>query len=267
MKTDLFQIISTSLDNITHEKSFIHSKIDSWIEEVDNSRKSTNQKKQKLKELVDLGKFIYLFDQTIEVRDGLCERPDFIVSYGNSMVGVELTDLVLRSEEKEEEGVLKKMFEKIRSDLSSDLDRYKGIYRVDLESGIDLSSDGRKILEAEIRNIIDGKCIDGTMVQGVHHLPFNDIHLYKSEAHVVGSLSRSIIESNVVNKEKSIPDRPNSFSEIWLVLVVGGLQTSGDYSFIESEVTDFPFQTMFDRIFLMNFFQSEVVELNLKKSE
>ncbi len=261
MKKELSDIISEGLIKMAMEKSFVHGKIDPWIERISSSHKSDNERKQKIKELIDLGKFIYLFNQNIAIVDGFRERPDFTIAFENRVVGLELSDLVIRQDEKEKEGILKKMFEQIKNDLSKHDSQYKGIYSVGLPSNVDLSSAGRQLIKTEIRNIIDGKYSHGTVVNKVRKTPHTGIHLYCSQAHTVGSLNRSTVEASIMNKEKNIPNETSLFSEVWLVMVIGGAQTSEDYSYIEESVSDSIFVTKFNRIFLLNFFKSEIMEL------
>jgi len=45
------------------------------------------------KELIDLGMFLYFYDNTIQITEAIRESPDFIINDGNYKIGVELRDL------------------------------------------------------------------------------------------------------------------------------------------------------------------------------
>ena len=98
--------IDKRMKEMNNEKSFIHSKIDFWLAKIEADLKSSNEISQKKKELIDLGKFIYCFNQDVSIIDALCESPDFLISQDNNNIGIELTDLVIRENEKEKEGLL-----------------------------------------------------------------------------------------------------------------------------------------------------------------
>jgi hypothetical protein len=52
--------------------------------------------------------------------------------------------------------------------------------------------------------------------------------------------------------------------EHWLLLVIGGIQDSGDYSSFEKTIFSSEYESSFDKIFLLNSFKGEVKFLNIK---
>jgi hypothetical protein len=254
-------VVDKRMKEIRNEKLFIHSKIDFWLNKIEAELISSNEIRQKKKELIDLGKFIYCFCQSIDINDALCESPDFLISYENRTIGIELTDLVIRDEEKKKEGMLKKLFNQIEIELRAEPFDYKGIYRVNFVDSSKFDLKTQTEIKSEIINLIKGKInlSDIVKIEKTYH---TDVSIYHSEASIVGSLSRITVENRIRKKEKKILTYASgNFKEIWLLLVIGGLQTSEDYSFIEKEVTNIPFSTRFDKIFVLNFFKSHVFEL------
>jgi len=254
--------VSRRAKEMDDEKSFIHSKIDFWFSRLEAELNSSNEIRQKKKELIDLGKFISCFNKDINIINALCESPDFIISIDNKNIGIELTDLVIRDKEKQKEGLLKKLFSQIENELKSELPDLKGIYRVNLIDRITFTQNNQQEIKSEIKKIIQGEIISGNLVTEIRKTFHNDIHIYHSEASVVGSLDRTTLEEKIKKKEEKITNySSDNFKEIWLLLVIGGVQTSDDYSFIESSILNSLFKTNFQKIFLMNFFKSEIFPL------
>ncbi len=244
------------------EKSFIHSKIGYWLSKIETDLNSSNEISQKKKELIDLGKFILYFDQDVNIVDALCESPDFLISQDNKNIGIELTDLIIRENEKQKEGLLKKLFTQIEIELRTESGEYNGIYRVNFIDNISFNQRNQNEIKSEIINLIKGKINSGNLIKKIRKKFHTDIYFYHSEASVVGALDRITVENKIKKKENKLTTYSSErFKEIWLLLVIGGLQTSDDYSFIEEEVTNLPFKTNFDRIFILNFFKSNIFEL------
>lgn len=247
------------------EKSFMHAKIDSWLDKLSVNSKSSNAVRQKKHELIDLAKFIYCFDKSIVIVDGLCEKPDFIIAHENKKVGVELIDLISQEDAKEKEGFLRRIFNQIEIELKEEDNNYNGIYRIEFVSQNDLIKQNETKIKTEIIQFIKGEIQFGGYVQGVRPSKHTDIHLYTSNGSVIGSLKREIVESKIEKKEAKYSDYSNEIcNEIWLLLVIGGVQQSDDYSMIEENILNVPFNSKFHRIFILNFFKSIVLELEVR---
>ncbi len=261
-KGDFKSFIKKQTEEINSEREFIRSKIDVWLERIRSELNSTNEIKQKTKELIDLGKFISCFDRKIEISDALCESPDFIVSIGNKKIGIELADIVIRQDEKQREGLLKKIFSQLEIELKKEPNKYNGIYRVDFVEKIKFDSNDQATIRTELLDLIKNSRDSGTIVKDVRKSPHTGVSIYHSKASIVGSLGRTVIDKTIKKKELKIPKYSSErFDEIWLLTVAGGAQASDDYSFIEDSVLRVPFDTSFNRIFLLNFFASEIFEL------
>ena len=261
-KENLKEWLKDRGERMTSEKSFIDSKIDAWLEKINSSTLSSNDVKQKSKELIDLGEFILCFDERIQIIDGICESPDFIISHDSRIVGVELADLVIRVNEKEKEGWLRKIFNQIEIELKENLTDYNGIYRVDIVRNILLNRHNQEVLKSEIIHLIKENISSCQLVSGVRKSYHTDVHIYSDEGCGVGSLERSIVEKIILKKnvkaENYISDK---FEEVWLLLTTSGIRNSDDYSFIHEDVLNESYKTKFNRIFLLNFFDSSYVEL------
>jgi hypothetical protein len=256
------EYLQTRKAEMQSERSFILSKIDDWLFNLESIYKSKSEIKQKRKEIIDFGKFIYCFNQDIKIVNAFCESPDILISLDEKLIGVELTDLVIRNNEKEKEGLLQKLFTQIEEELEAESDKYNGIYSVEFIDSIDLNSKNQKLIKKEIKEIIQGEISFGNLVTRIHKSFNTNIHLYDSEASVVGPLTRDIVEERILRKEKNLfRYSSKNYNEIWLLLVMGGVEASDNYSFIDENVTSTPFKTSYTKIFLLNFFDSEIIEL------
>lgn len=257
----LKMFLEKRVKEIDSEKSFLHSILDVWLNKIDSSYSSSNRRRQKKTELIDLGKFICCFNTGISILEAFCESPDFLVSFNNHNIGIEHTSLIIRDDEKEREGILNKIFRQIEVELRKEPKDYKGLYNIRLVEDIAFSNENQLAIKAEITGLIKGT-IDSPNLIKIRRMPHTDIHISHSKASVVGSLGRAVIEEKIKKKEGKIAQYSSDrFNQIWLLLVISGAQTSDDYSYIEEDVFTLPFLTGFNRIFILNFFKCNVMEL------
>lgn len=255
--------IKTMLDN---QSSFIHSKIDLWLNKIELSSYSLKIKEQKRKELIEAGFFIYCFNPNIEITDALCERPDISISMNNKNIGIELTDLVIRDDEKEKEGLLKKLFNQIENELKKESNEYNGIYHVGFINDISFDQKNQIRIKSEIINLIKEKIQVGNLVNRFRKSYHSDIHIYNSEGWCSGVLDRNTVAGTIKRKEEKISNYiSDSFEEVWLLIIIGGARASADYSHLAEDLIKTPFKTGFGKIFILNFFKSELLELITSK--
>ena len=250
---------------LQENRSIILSKIQPWLDSVKQSDSSKIEKKQKTKEIIDIGNFLHFYDKEIKIIDALTESPDFIVSKNKIMIGIELKDLIIRTAEKEKEGVFKTLFEQIKIELENNIEKYKGHYRIEfLSENFTLKSKDKNQIKKEIISTINGESQDKKYIKKVIKKPYSGISLYKGEATVVGALKRNVVEREIKSKERKFDNyKSEKLQEIWLLLVIGGVEKSSDYSFIEESITSEPFESNFHRIFLYDFYERKVNELKI----
>ncbi|MDH4474575.1 MAG: hypothetical protein QE487_18370 [Fluviicola sp.] len=188
---DLMAFLKTRTNEINSEKDFIHSKIDSWLAQVENGLCSSNEKKQKRKELIDLGKFILCFNKDIEIIDALCESPDFFISLNGKQIGIELADVVIRQNEKEKEGSLKKIFTHVETELQKEPSKYNGLYKISFTEKLLFNSKNQTQIKTELLDLIKNSKSSGTVISQIRRSPHSNVSIYHSEASVVGSLERT----------------------------------------------------------------------------
>lgn len=226
------------------------------------SLKSSNNIRQKEKELNDLVKFIYYMGKSIEIIDVTTECPDFIIKVDGELVGIELTDVILNDKEKQKEGLLQKIFTQIELELQHDEESYRGIYRVDFRENITFNLEEQRQIKQEIKDFIQGKIYQYSLIESVEKIVNSNLHIYHSEPFTAGNLKRVNVEKAINKKEKKLLNyRKNELSCIYLLLRLGGLSASDSYCFVEEDIINIPFPTNFQKIYLLDMYKSKIWEL------
>lgn len=264
---DLKSFLKQKSKALKAEKKAVLNIIQPWYQQAEENSSSVIERKQKQKELIDLGCFIHAFDDSIQITNGLREKPDFEVEMNGKNIGIELRDIIRDHEAKRKEGTFDSFFKEIEKELLAASPNLKGIFRIKFTK--DLMTFDRKI-KTELKPIITEAILNGRQpvskyIDSIRKTPHTGIHLYTSEASMIGNLERRTIEGAVSEKSERLKEyETEHLDEVWLMLVLGGAKESSDYNFMEQAIFNSPFQTGFDRLFLFDFFRKEVFELRVK---
>ena len=247
------------------DRKIVLDKIQYWLDSLNNLDFSKIEKKQKTKEIIDVGNFLYYLDEKIKIENALTERPDFIVSKENNTIGIELKDLIIQDDEKEKEGIYKSLFEQIESELKIDTEKYKGQYRVEFKkSDFTLKAKDKNQIKKEIISTIKGENSGNEYIEQIIQKPYSGINIYKGETTIVGHLERKTVVEKIKSTDEKFDDYDSEkLDEIWLLLVIGGVEKSSDYSFFEESIMLEPFKSNFQRIFIYDFFSRQITELKV----
>lgn len=248
---------------LSEDRVIILSKIRPWLDSVAESSFSKIEKNQKTKEIIDVGNFLYYYDKEIKIVNAISERPDCIVSKEEKIIGIELKDLIIHKSEKEKEGVLKSIFNKVQIELETYQDKYKGIYRIEFHNdNFSLKAKDKVQIKKEIISAIEGKLHDEKYIKEVIRKPSSGISLYNGNGTFSGALKREVVEAEIKSKEIKFDNyRSNELHEIWLLLVLSGIKKSSDYSFLEESITTDPYETNFHQIFIYNSLKRKIYKL------
>jgi len=265
---NLGEKLQSEFQKLNFDRIEILSKINPWIDKIKKSNKSENEKKQKTKELIDIGNFIHFYDKSIQIKDALVESPDFIVEKENTLIGIEIKDLIIQKKEKEIEGILKNIFSDLKKELTVQNEKYKGIYRVEFHNEqISLKRKEKEIIKNEILFFVNNGHLspENELIKSIEKSPSKEIHFYNGEATSVGMLSKEIVLNCILPKEQKVEMYKinGSFKELWLLLIIEGVHKSSDYSFIENSIKNDFFKSNFNKIFIYDFFKMEVLELKI----
>lgn len=251
-------------EKLQEDKKIVLPKINPWLDLLEKRLHSKIQKKQKRKEIIEIGNFIHYFDSSLVI-ENVSESPDFSIKQNELRIGVELEDLVIRQNEKEKEGIFKTLFDQIISELESEKKSMSGLYQIELlDKNLSLKKKNKEEIKKEIIALIKEQKIEKRYIKAIKKRPLSEISIYKGEATIVGNLERTVVEEKIETKEDKLKSYSNeTLNEIWLLLVIGGVEKSSDYSFFDSDITEKPFESNFDRIFIYDFFRREITELKI----
>jgi len=257
----------SEISKVKADRKAINSNIKPWIKKIKASPTSKNEKTQKIKELIDVGDFLYYYGNGIKIKDILTESPDCIAEQDEKLIGIEIKDLIIQNKAKEVEGTLRSLFKEIESELNNE--KYNGIYRIEFfEEAFSLKRKDRLLIKNEIIDfILNGKFnLKNSFIKKISKSPYNKIHLYRSEAIIVGGLIKRMILESIKAKEKNIDRYKNNITldELWLLLVINGVQKSSDYSFVDKAIISDEFDSNFDKIFIYDFFRRSVIKLKIR---
>lgn len=247
------------------EKKAVLDIIQPWYQQVKKNSKSENERKQKQKELIELGCFIHSFDDTIKIINGLRERPDFEVEWKNQKIGIELRDVIRDYQAKQKEGTLEIFFKEIAKELTAISCDFNGIYNVRFSKKLpNFNYKIKSKIKSEIINyIVKNEIPSPELIRSIDKSFHSGVFLYSSEPFIIsGNLKRNTIEEAISKKNKLINKYANNeFDEVWLLLVLGGAEESSNYNKIEDAIFNKPFKTGFNRVLLFNFIDMKVYEL------
>lgn len=266
---DLQTYLKQKNEAMQAEKKAVMEIIQPWYQIAEENSISENERKQKQKELIDLGCFIHAFNNSIQITNGLREKPDFEVKLNGKKIGVELRDIIRDDEARRKEGTFDSFFRDIANELSGMSKDLNGIYHVKFSK--ELTNFNLKV-KAELKAVIIDAIVNNEppaahLIRSIRKTPHSEVYLYTSEASMIGNLKRETIEVAVYEKSERLKAYDTQcLDEVWLLMVLGGAKESANYNFMEQTIFDLPFETGFDRVFLFDFFRKEVFQLGVKTS-
>ena len=256
MKIDQNQF-EVELQRFNLEKNFLEENIRPIFNLIEKSDLTDNDKKKNQNELLTLGKFIYRFNKKIAITEHLRECPDFIVTLDTKNIGIELTELVLNTNDKIKRGTVEKGFKNVEQRLSG----IDGIFRVEIND-LEIHKKDLKEFENELENLMLGKKVNERFISDIQKTsPHKTLSFSYGKAWTTGQLEISNIITAIEKKNIKIEKYSNQTKENWLILTTTGIGSSGDFSHISDEIIKTEYNTKFDRLFFFPSFSSSPIEL------
>jgi hypothetical protein len=248
--------------NIAHQNLDLNIglKINHHLVGLSQDNKSDNQK---ILELCQIGKFIASYFNDFEIKE-IREKPDFLISNGNSVIGLE-HQLILDSISKAKEGYYENICRKAELALEEikDLPNFLiNIYiKLDVSTKIE---DKSKIIES-ISNVVlkfirTGILQENDFIEDVFQMPHSSKSIIPNfGAYMQKQITNELIVDFVAKKESKIDEyRKNSVQKQWLVLLIGGL---GESSYAMNNSINVKLETKFDKVYMYEDFKNNLYQL------
>lgn len=248
---------------IAEEKTALMDLIGPWLDHVEKSKASNEDKEVVKKEVSELGKFIVASKRKIQIDKVEFKSPKLIVSRNRSRVAVELFDMDKVNDSKKEENISRSIFDSVESDLITDLELFKGVYDIQFKEGVELFENRKEITQELIAFIRKGDFeAFSEFVKSIKKSDGETVYVYSEISEEGVTLMRSEIESVLAEKEKAyIKNQKAGIESHWLILVLGGVQDINDYMFLENDVMSQAYESSFDKVFLFDSFSEDIIEL------
>lgn len=236
--------------SITENKKRLGQLIDSHLEPlIKNKRKF----QQKILETCHAGKFLMLLGNNFEIQK-LSEKPDFIISDGSKLIGLE-HQIIVDNKSKEREGFFKNLFDLAEIELQKDnslpdflancyIMPYANFKLTEKEEVV--STIVRIVKKYVLTDILD----ENPVIERIWKMPHSKINITGNlGAWWQKELTNEILNKAIRKKERLLTKyKENCEQEQWLLLVIG---STGDSSYIVDRNVEYLIKTEFEKVFVL----------------
>ena len=222
-----------------------------------------SKNKQKILEVCHAGKFLMLLGNNMII-DKLSEKPDFVLSDGNEKIGLE-HQILLEAELKEKEGFFENLFKLAGNELDSDPEVPNFLANCFLHSDLNYKLSQKANMVSQIKTVVkeyvlNDILLENPIIERISKMPHSRKYI---SPNLGGWWQRKItaetIKDAILKKEQKITTYKScGINKQWLLIVIGGL---GESSFEIDENLKIEITSEFDKIFLMEDFNSNLYEL------
>lgn len=230
---------------------------------IDELSKDKIKNQQKISETCHLGKFLIFFNGELEISK-LSEKPDFILTNGQNMIGLE-HQIIVDFGPKEREGFYKNIFDKAELDLKADETIPNFLANCYIKPYAKFKINQKEELIEIVKIVIKEYVLtDELMDNPIIDRIFKSPHSQKSiNANLGGwwrkDITTEIIEKAIKKKEDKLAHyQKNEIIEQWLLLVIG---SNGESSYDMDEKLKFNSETDFDKVYVLEDFNNNLFEL------
>lgn len=247
------------------QSQFITNKIEFWDKKISTSSLSSKDKNKNKSELRLLGNFIYSYNQSLNIIDGMRESPDFIINDSEFNIGVELREINMNQELRKIQGIIKSIFRDIERELKSSSIIYSGTYSINFFPSTIFKNNVSNI-RSEIIDLIKNRKSSGKFIKDIILFPSSNLSIVQSEAYVVGDLTEEIAFNAILEKEEKFESykKQEAIEKLWLLLTIDGVGEASDYSDIDDNLVKKTFDSKFDKIFILNVFKNQFIEIKVR---
>lgn len=252
--------IIESIKSVTENKKVLGELIDSHLEPLLVDRRKNQQK---ILETCHTGKFLMFLDNGFKIHT-LSEKPDFIISDGTNLIGLE-HQIIVDPISKEREGFFKNLFELAEIELQKDKSMPNFLANCDIMPYANFKiSEKEEIISTIVRvvkkYVLTDILEENPIIERIWKMPHSQINISENlGAWWQKDLTSDILNKAVRKKEKLISKyKENAGQEQWLLLVIG---STGASSYRTASEVRYSVKTLFDKVFLFEDFYNNLYEL------
>ncbi|MBP0613661.1 hypothetical protein J8J42_11490 [Chryseobacterium sp. cx-311] len=239
----------------TNNRNLIAEKIKPTIERL---KQDDNENQKKIIEVCHVGKFLSLLDAEIYI-NRISEEPDFILNYGNKIIGLE-HQVIVNNEIIEVEGFYKNIFQKVESKLQNETPSTNFLANCFLKEDLKVRlKDKQNLIDQVFESINEflkhGTLIENEIIYEILTIPHKKISLCPNfGGWMQKTISEEIIISAINKKEKKLSNYiGNCGKRQWLLMVIGGV---GATSYEMDEYLNLNIISKFEEIYILEDFNN-----------
>lgn len=256
-------ILLKKLSNIKsiHENyQVLDDLIDPYVSELLTDR---IKNRQKILELCHLGKFLIFFDGKYQINE-VTERPDFIITDGIKLIGLE-HQIIVEFDAKAREGFFQNIFDQAEEKLKTDSDLPNFLANCYVMPYANFKINQKEELIETVRKVVkeyilNDNLIENPIIERISKMP----HSQKSVNVNLGAwwtkdITKKLVEEAIKNKqEKLLNYQQEGIDEQWLLIVIGN---TGDSSYDMDKNLKADLNTDFSKVFILEDFRNNLYQL------
>ncbi|RRQ49756.1 hypothetical protein DZC72_03970 [Maribacter algicola] len=246
--------------SVFENKKSLRKLIDSHLEPLLTERRKNQQK---ILEICHVGKFLMFFENDFEISK-VTEKPDFILTNGTELVGLE-HQILVDNKSKEREGFFKNIFDLAELELKKDNSLPNFLANCYLLPYVNFKLSEKEELIATVVRVVKKYVLtdileENPLIERIWKMPHSGINISESlGAWWQKDLTNEILIKAVSKKEKLISKyKENSTEKQWLLIVIG---SNGDSSYLIDRNIKYSVKSEFDKVFVLEDFNNNLYEI------
>ncbi len=225
--------------------------IEDWIEVIESSNISAKKQEQHISDVVDFWKFATTYQQDLII----LEKGKVMISENTFADEVTITTTNLNLSERINP------FETIISEVESELlefgTKYLGLYTIRFHNlKRNFQEQDLQLVKQELLSAIKGEIVFYKYIYKLNKIESTELKIYKNDLGVLQCNSKAI------QKQISKAKFQETDGEQWLVLILDTIDHNCDSFLFESKINQTIFKTNYEKVFLFDFYKSEIIALN-----
>lgn len=246
--------------SVLENKKTLGELIDSHLEPLLTDRRKNQQK---ILEICHVGKFLMFFENDFEILK-VSEKPDFILTNGTELVGLE-HQILVDYKSKEREGFFKNIFDRAELELKKDNSLPNFLANCYLMPHVNFKLSEKEELVATIVRVVKKYVLtdileENPIIERIWKMPHSGINISENlGAWWQKDLTNEMLRKAVTKKEKLISKyKENSTKKQWLLIVIG---SNGDSSYLIDRNIKYSVESEFDKVFVLEDFNNNLYEI------